>query len=99
MSIPKHEHSPADPPRVATCQEVFERLSEYLDGELSPQECAKMQAHLRDCGPCVDFVESLRKSIYASHGLRSDEPVSALPEETRENLRAAWKAALQRLTI
>jgi predicted anti-sigma-YlaC factor YlaD len=92
MSTAKHEHGPADP----ACLEVFEKLSEYLDGELSPQDCAGIQEHIKDCEPCVAFVESLKTSIQASHEFRPCEPVQTLPEETREKLKAAWKAALQR---
>jgi anti-sigma factor RsiW len=99
MSIAKHEHHPGDPLRPEACLEVFERLSEYLDGELSPQDCAEIQEHIRDCEPCVAFVESLKTSIRASGELRPRETVRELPEEAREKLMAAWKAALQRRTV
>jgi anti-sigma factor RsiW len=92
MSTAKHEHRPADP----SCLEVFERLSEYLDGELSPQDCDHIQEHIRDCEPCVDFVESLKTSIQASRELRPHEPVHELPGAVREKLKATWQAALQR---
>ena len=98
MSIAKHEHGPADPLSPESCLEVFERLSEYLDGELSPLQCAEMQEHIRDCEPCVAFVESLKTSIRASGELRTEEPVRRLPDETRDKLKAAWRAALQRRT-
>jgi anti-sigma factor RsiW len=92
MSTLKHEHSSADP----ACLEVFEKLSEFLDGELSTQDCAEIQEHIRDCAPCVAFVKSLKTSIQASHELRPHEPVQELPEAVRERLKAAWQAALQR---
>jgi len=95
MSIAKHEHSPVDP----ACLEVFEKLSEYLDGELSPQDCAEIQEHIHDCEPCVAFVESLRSSIRASRELESHEPLQELPEAAKEKLKAAWKAALQRRSL
>ena len=98
MSTAKHEHGLTDPLPPEACLEVFERLSEYLDGELSPRECAEIQAHIGDCEPCVAFLESLKTSIRASRELRADEPVRELPEEIRNKLRAAWEAALQRRT-
>ena len=98
MSPVKHEHGPADPLPPEACLEIFERLSEYLDGELSPQDCAHIQEHIRDCEPCVAFVESLKTSIRASRELRSQETVRELPESTREKLKAAWRAALERRT-
>jgi anti-sigma factor RsiW len=96
MSTLKHEHGPADPLPPEACLEVFEKLSEFLDGELSPQDCAEIQEHIRDCEPCVAFVESLKTSIQASHELRPHESVHELPEAVREKLKAAWQAALQR---
>ncbi|KRC89270.1 anti-sigma factor [Terrabacter sp. Root85] len=35
------------------CSEALLRVYEYLDGELGPDECAKIQAHLDECGPCL----------------------------------------------
>ena len=35
------------------CSEALLRVYEYLDGELGPEECAKIQAHLDECGPCL----------------------------------------------
>jgi anti-sigma factor RsiW len=98
MSTPEHRHSPVEPLPPESCLEVFEKLSEYLDGELSPQDCAEIQEHIQDCEPCVAFVESLKASIRASRELRPLEPVQQLPEETRQKLKAAWEAALQRRT-
>ena len=35
------------------CSEALLRVYEYLDGELGPDEVAKIQAHLDECGPCL----------------------------------------------
>ena len=32
-----------------SCGEVLDRLSAYIDGELSADERARMEAHLRGC--------------------------------------------------
>ena len=50
-----NEHRP-DPARGqrgthTDCSEALLRVYEYLDGELGPDECAKIQAHLDECGP------------------------------------------------
>jgi anti-sigma factor RsiW len=98
MSTAKHEHDPAAPLPPEACLEVFERLSEYLDGELSPADCAQIEEHIQDCEPCVAFLESLKTSIRAVREFHPHEPVRELPAEVREKLQAAWKAALQRRT-
>ena len=43
--------SPAPDPM--TCREVFRRLDDYLDRELSPEEIAAVEAHLAVCEICA----------------------------------------------
>ena len=35
------------------CSETVMRIFEFLDGEMSPDDCRRMQAHLEECGPCL----------------------------------------------
>ena len=35
------------------CQEVLERLYEYLDGELTSERAAEVKGHLAACPPCA----------------------------------------------
>jgi anti-sigma factor RsiW len=88
----RHVHSSADP----ACLEIFARLSDYLDGELTAADCDAIQAHIRDCPPCIDFVASLRRSIEAAQHLGCEERPAALSAETCERLRAAWAESLRR---
>jgi anti-sigma factor RsiW len=37
------------------CSEVLQRLSEYVDGELSPDLVARIHDHLRGCDTCERF--------------------------------------------
>ncbi len=39
------------------CDGYVAHLYEYLDGELSPQECDALKAHLEGCPPCLDEYE------------------------------------------
>jgi anti-sigma factor RsiW len=75
------------------CGDVFAKLSEYLDGELPEDICAKMHQHIGDCEPCVEFVESLRKSSELLKGGLPVEGPGPLSEECRE---ALWKAFRER---
>ena len=36
-----------------TCSEVFRRLDDYLDRELSPEEMLLVRAHLETCAACA----------------------------------------------
>lgn len=87
-----HEHSHRDP----ACLEVFARLSEFIDGELPEMDCAEMEAHIADCPPCIDFLNSLKRCQAVSREFRSTEKCPPVPPELEQKLRAAWTAALNR---
>lgn len=87
-----HGHSRKDP----ACLEIFAKLSEYLDGELSPEESANVRAHIADCPPCVEFLENLRRCIGASHQMQTDCRPGPMPKALEDKLRAAWLQALSR---
>jgi len=60
------------------CSEALLRVYEYLDGELGPEDCAKIQAHLDECGPCLkeyDLDTTLKALIKRSCG-REEAPDS-----------------------
>lgn len=78
------------------CDQIFAMLSEYLDQELAPATCADLEKHLKDCPPCITFVESLRRSVRLCHQL--GEPVQCAPisPEKLNSLREAYRAALAR---
>ena len=73
------------------CKEYFERISEYLDGELDLGTCEKIESHLRDCPECEDCFGSLKKSVKLCKGLPREE----IPEDMRERLRAALRDFLK----
>ncbi|MBM3457718.1 MAG: alpha-ketoglutarate decarboxylase [Armatimonadetes bacterium] len=49
-----------------TCEEVFRRLDDYLDRELTETEMALVQAHLETCAVCArehDFEASVIRQV------------------------------------
>jgi len=78
------------------CKELFALLSEYLAAELPSGTCQEIEAHLADCPPCVEFLNSLRKSIELCHGCEPEERPSPLNREQREALAAAYRQMLAR---
>jgi RNA polymerase sigma-70 factor, ECF subfamily len=78
------------------CKEVFAMLSEYLDFELPPQACAEIEQHLAGCAPCVEFVESLRKTIALCRTYQPKTMPAPLSAEARSELEQAWKSMLQK---
>ena len=93
MSSP-HQHNPKDP----ACLEIFARLSEYIDGELPPPDCRDVESHIADCAPCIEFLESLKRSIGATHHFEGSSAPQPVPPEVEEKLKRAWQAALARRT-
>ena len=64
---------------------MFERLSEYLGGELPLDLCERYAGHIDECDPCVRFVESLRRAVR----LVEKSPEMKLPDDLRRDLLAA----------
>lgn len=76
------------------CKEVFAALSEYLDMELSPASCEELEEHLKDCPPCIEFVESLRKSIDLCRSYSPTDLPRRLTEDARHEVQEAYKKML-----
>jgi anti-sigma factor RsiW len=66
-------------------------LSEYLDLELPPDACEHIEQHLTGCTPCVDFVESLRKTIDLCRSYEPETVPDPLSAEARGQLETAWR--------
>jgi anti-sigma factor RsiW len=73
------------------CKEIFAQLSAYIDAELPEATCEEIQAHIADCQPCVEFVNSLRRTVELCHGHTSREQPAPLSGEARERLLKAYR--------
>jgi mycothiol system anti-sigma-R factor len=59
------------------CRETAERLYEYLDRELTPEDERRVRAHLADCPPCghqFDVEEAFLRFIRARCRARGAPP-------------------------
>jgi len=66
-----------------SCRELFERLSEYVDGELSQEICQEIQRHMEGCTPCVAFAKTLKKTAEMCRRL----PSKPIPPDVAADLR------------
>jgi hypothetical protein len=62
------------------CEEIFELLVDYTDGNLSPQESAEISEHLEKCAICQKNLKALEKSLKITRfiwedALKENEPV------------------------
>lgn len=76
------------------CREVFALLSQYLDLELPPEACEHIEQHLAGCSPCVEFVESLRKTVELCRTYRPSTMPPPLSARARTELETAWRKML-----
>ncbi len=73
-----------------TCRELFERLSEYVDGELSQEICEEIQRHMEGCEPCVAFAKTLKTTAEMCRRL----PSKPIPPEVADDLRSSLASHL-----
>lgn len=80
--------------RTERCKEVFALLSDYLNLELPPDACEDIEAHLAGCPPCIEFAESLRKTVELCHRYRPAELPDPIGKEARNQLLHAYQRML-----
>jgi len=78
----------------ARCKEIFAMLSDYLNLELPPDACKDVENHLAGCAPCVEFVESLRKTIELCRRYEPAEIPAPLASTARSELHTAYQRML-----
>lgn len=65
------------------CHDLISSLSDYVDGDLSPELCQILERHLSECHNCQVVVNTLKKTIDLYHETPKSEP---LPGDVRERL-------------
>jgi anti-sigma factor (TIGR02949 family) len=74
-----------------TCKEIFSLLSGYLDLDLPEVDCQHIRQHLAGCPPCVEFLESLRKTVALCHECGTEAAPPPLSDAARAQLEKAWR--------
>ena len=65
------------------CEQLLGSLSEYIDGELTPELCEEIEKHLAGCDDCRVVLNTTKRTIDLVHA-----PIEKpdLPEDVRERL-------------
>jgi anti-sigma factor RsiW len=79
------------------CESIFAALSSYLDGELLEAKCDELERHIHDCAPCVEFVNSLQKSIRLGRQYNPREALPPIPSELKQKLERIYREMLARV--
>jgi anti-sigma factor RsiW len=76
--------------RKVVCRDWVEQVTDYLEGALSDDEVARIDAHLEECGDCARVLAQWREVIRLT-GQLGDHEVAALSSTTRDDLIAAFR--------
>ena len=87
MNTPEHDST--------RCREIFALLSEYLDLELPPDACREIDAHIQGCPPCIEFAESLKKTVALCRQYKPNELPPPLGATAKQELEQAYQRMLR----
>ena len=60
-------------PGGISCREVVELVTAYLDGALEPEIVQRMDAHLKLCPVCVEYLEQVRTTSRLTAAVATSE--------------------------
>jgi len=69
-----------------TCREAIEKLAEYLDSELTPEDLGRLEAHLAVCAPCRAYLATYRRT----KELTAKASRVEMPADLKRRLRALF---------
>jgi anti-sigma factor RsiW len=72
------------------CRDLVERITDLLDGRLSPEERAAVDGHLSECPGCVAAMEQFRRTIDLL-GRLPDDDVRALDPDVADSIVRAFR--------
>lgn len=76
------------------CREFADVILAYLEGELDARERRLFEEHIRACPPCVDYLDSYRRTVaLTGDAWPACGPDDDVPEEVPEELVRAVLAA------
>jgi anti-sigma factor RsiW len=79
------------------CKEIFEALSDYLDDELNPEECDRIETHVEKCAPCQAFLNTLQRTVDFCRDATVESINDAQRADLRESLKKRYLAAVEAL--
>lgn len=87
---PVLDRSATETPRSAMCPDVLSLFSRHLEGDIDPELCATMEAHLAQCGHCRTACASLKRTLAMCRQL----PTPDVPAPLAASIRGAIHAFL-----
>ena len=72
------------------CQEFVEVVTDYLEGALSRRDAARLEAHLRLCDGCTEYIDQMRRTARLAGRLTVADVPAAGRDQLLEVFRQ-WK--------
>ena len=73
------------------CQELVELVTEYLEGTLAPADRKRLEAHLKRCDGCTEYLAQMRRTVALTGRLRPDQ-LDASARDALLDVFRRWKA-------
>ncbi|MGZ4678462.1 MAG: anti-sigma factor family protein [Acidimicrobiia bacterium] len=76
------------------CQELVERVTEYLDAALSADDRSRFEEHVGECPGCEEILAQFRAVVATTGALRADDAAAVDPAAAERLLTVfrAWRA-------
>jgi predicted anti-sigma-YlaC factor YlaD len=69
--------------RDITCKDCVDLLTDYFEEQMSPEAKQKLDQHLADCPPCINFFKTYRACTELAKRLRDQQVQIPLEVENR----------------
>ena len=73
------------------CQEFVEVVTDYLEGALSRRDAVRLEAHLRGCEVCTEYLAQMRRTVLLT-GRLTVEDIPAAGRDRLLQVFRRWKA-------
>ena len=78
---------------MLTCKDCIELLRDYLDGELPEDEAKRLEEHMSECPPCVDFLRTYKATPKICKWALAAKMPEELGNKLNEFLRSKFRKA------
>ncbi len=79
---------------MTVCKELFEKMSEYLDGEMNLAMMKEAEKHLAHCTECEETVKTFKKCVSILKTTKN----KTLPKKVKTQLKKLIEKEIQNLS-
>ena len=72
---------------MLTCADIVKLVTDYLEGQLTPDERRRFEGHVAICPPCRGYLDQMRTTVELVGDLREED----VPPEMEEHLLVAFR--------